>query len=84
MDNNLSINQQTAQHGSYEESVERKLKGEISSLELIECSPFYEDFMEWCSARGVEPNEDYANLFIEMSEENAMAQSAGSLVNEKA
>lgn len=68
---------------SFEDSVQRKLKGEINALELIEDSPMYEDFMQWCANRGVEADDDSAQLFIDMSEESALRTNAAADPNEQ-
>lgn len=58
--------QQKAQELS--ELVNKKLAGEISSLEFMKGSPLYEDYLEWCKEHGEEPSDANADLYIDMTE----------------
>lgn len=58
----------------YADIVNKKLRGEISSMEFLEESPFYEEYIQWCKEHGEEPSETNAGLYIEMTENLAVRQ----------
>lgn len=60
------------QSKDYADLVNKKLAGEISTMEFIEESPFYEDYLSWCKDQGEEPSEANAELYIDMTEDLAV------------
>lgn len=68
----MNNNQEPKRTVSMEEAISEKMKGNASAREMIEDSPLLEDFIVWCANRGLEPDDDAAQLFIDMSEAKAM------------
>jgi hypothetical protein len=53
---------------TYEELCELKQSGKITWLQFVEMSEHADDFHEWCEDHGVEPDDNYAELFLEETE----------------
>lgn len=57
---------------SYEEAVQAKQEGKIGFRELVEAGPNAKDYAKWCREHGVEPNEDNAEFYLDMTEDSLM------------
>ena len=64
---------------SYEELVQLKQKGEIGWLEFVQLGESAEDFAEWCRSHNVEQAEEYAELYVEQTEERLWEEQEGAV-----
>ena len=64
---------------SYEELVQLKQKGEIGWLEFVQLGVSAEDFAEWCRSHNVEQTEEYAELYVEQTEERLWEEQEGAV-----
>lgn len=54
---------------SFDELVQLKQEGKIGWLEFVQLGESSEDFARWCDDHGVEQTEEYAELYVEQTEE---------------
>ena len=54
---------------TFDELVQLKQEDKIGWLEFVQLGDDAEDFSKWCEEHNVTPNEEYAELFVEMTEE---------------
>jgi len=54
---------------TFENLVELKQNGKIGWLEFVRQGVDADSYAQWCDEHGVEPSEDSAELFVEMTEE---------------
>ena len=64
---------------SYEELVQLKQNGEIGWLELVQLGENAEDFAQWCQDHNVEQTEEYAELYVEQTEERLWEEQEGAV-----
>ena len=64
---------------SYEELVQLKQKGEIGWLEFVQLGESSEDFAQWCQEHNVEQTEEYAELYVEQTEERLWEEQEGAV-----
>ena len=57
---------------SYDELVVLKQEGKISWLEFVKRSEQAQDYLQWCKDHGVEPTDDNAELYLEMTDTTLM------------
>lgn len=62
---------------SYEELVQLKQEGKIGWLEFVQQGDSAEDFAQWCQDHDVEQTEEYAELFVEQTEERFWKEQEG-------
>lgn len=54
---------------TFEELVQLKQDNKIGWLEFIRQGDHADDYAQWCEEHGVEPSDENAELFVEMTEE---------------
>ena len=64
---------------SYEELVQLKQDGEIGWLEFVQLGESAEDFAEWCRNHNVRQTEEYAELYVEQTEERLWEEQEGAV-----
>lgn len=52
---------------SYDELVQLHQDKKINNLQFVMLSDDAEDFTDWCKAHGVEPSDEVAEFYIEMT-----------------
>jgi hypothetical protein len=57
---------------SYDELVVLKQEGKISWLEFVKRSEQAQDYLQWCKDHSVEPTDDNAELYLEMTDTTLM------------
>ena len=57
---------------SYDELVVLKQEGKISWLEFVKRSEQSQDYLQWCKDHSVEPTDDNAELYLEMTDTTLM------------
>ncbi len=53
---------------NYEEAVQQLQNGKIGYREFVLAGDKAEDYTTWCKDHGVEPNDDNARFYLEMTE----------------
>ncbi len=64
---------------SYEELVQLKQEGKIGWLEFVQLGDSAEDFTQWCQDHNVEQTEEYAELYVEQTEERLWEEREGAV-----
>ena len=64
---------------SYEELVQLKQDGEIGWLEFVQLGESAKDFAQWCREHNVEQTEEYAELYVEQTEERLWEEQEGAV-----
>ena len=57
---------------TYDELVQLKQSNKISWLEFVQLGEFAEDFTTWCEENYLQPNDENAKHFIEITEYEMM------------
>ena len=57
---------------SYEDLVMMKQEGKITWVEFVTSSELSQDYQQWCKDHAVEPSEENAELFLEMTDISLM------------
>lgn len=57
---------------SYDELVVLKQEGKIGWLGFVKRSEQSQDYLQWCKDHGVEPTDDNAELYLEMTDTTLM------------
>ena len=57
---------------SYDELVVLKQEGKISWLEFVKRSEQAQDYLQWCKDHSVEPTDDNAEFYLEMTDTTLM------------
>lgn len=72
IDYSLLKNKNMSKKYSYDELVVLKQEGKISWLEFVKRSEQAQDYLQWCKDHGVEPTDDNAELYLEMTDTTLM------------
>lgn len=72
IDYSLLKNKNMSKKYSYDELVVLKQEGKISWLEFVKRSEQSQDYLQWCKDHGVEPTDDNAELYLEMTDTTLM------------
>ena len=57
---------------SYDELVVLKQEGKINWLEFVKGSEQSQDYLQWCKDHNVDPTDDSAELYLEMTDATLM------------
>lgn len=72
IDYSLLKNKNMSKKYSYDELVVLKQEGKISWLEFVKRSEQSQDYLQWCKDHSVEPTDDNAELYLEMTDTTLM------------
>ena len=72
IDYSLLKNKNMSKKYSYDELVVLKQEGKIGWLEFVKRSEQSQDYLQWCKDHGVEPTDDNAELYLEMTDTTLM------------
>lgn len=72
IDYSLLKNKNMSKKYSYDELVVLKQEGKISWLEFVKRSEQAQDYLQWCKDHSVEPTDDNAELYLEMTDTTLM------------
>ena len=72
IDYSLLKNKNMSKKYSYDELVVLKQEGKIGWLEVVKRSEQSQDYLQWCKDHGVEPTDDNAELYLEMTDTTLM------------
>ena len=72
IDYSLTKNKNMSKKYSYDELVVLKQEGKIGWLEFVKRSEQSQDYLQWCKDHGVEPTDDNAELYLEMTDTTLM------------
>ena len=72
IDYSLLKNKNMSKKYSYDELVVLKQEGIISWLEFVKRSEQSQDYLQWCKDHSVEPTDDNAELYLEMTDTTLM------------
>ena len=72
IDYSLLKNKNMSKKYSSDELVVLKQEGKISWLEFVKRSEQSQDYLQWCKDHSVEPTDDNAELYLEMTDTTLM------------
>lgn len=59
---------------SHDERVQLLNEKKIAILQFVMNGEEAQEFLDWCSGRGIEPSQEAAQFFVDMTDENSMLQ----------